>query len=618
MNLASLFGGNKKNKPQTKTEGTITTTASTNEYTLRDLLAPNYTEIDFRHIQINKRYYRIFAVVGYPRTVDNTWLSPLINFEGELAVSMFYYPIDSDMILEKLRRKIAELQASLATELQSGKVLDPKNKVALEDAQRLIDDIAAGNEKFFNSGMYIRIQADDRKELDLLTKNLTSTMAAIGLQIVPATLRQDLGFHTTLPKAQDKIYHIRNMDTSSIARTFPFVSSELTMDHGILYGINMHNNSLVIFDRFSMGNANEVVFATSGAGKSYYVKLQALRYLLTGAQIFIIDPESEFDKLAAAVNGNYVTFSQDEGAKINPFEFIRSTEVEDDEVKNVLRDKILSLHTFFKMMFEDELSNKAVAVLDKALILTYKEKGITNDPDTWNNRPPLLEDLYKILKGMVEPEAQDMASRLEKYVMGSAAGVFNMPTNIDIDSDLIVFSIRDLREDLRPMAMYIILDFIWTKVRETRRKRLLLIDEAWTMMQYEDSAKFIFGIAKRARKYYLGLTTISQDVDEFIHSKYGKAVITNASIKMLLKQSSAAIDLIEQVFNLSSGEKMFLLGAHRGEGIFFAEQNHVAVRVISNKAEHRLITSNPAELEKLKQTTGELSIEEGSEIFMPE
>ncbi len=596
----------KEVKPQTR-EKTLM-------YTLQDLIAPSYIEIDFRDIRINNTYYRTFLVVGYPRTVDNTWLSPLINFDAELSISMFYYPLDSDQIIEKLKRKIAELEASLANEYQAGKVLDPKNKVALEDARRLMDDIASGQEKFFNVGMYIRLSAKDKKMLEAETKNLVSTLAAIGLEVVPATLNQDYGWHTTLPKAQDYLYRVRNMDTSSIARTFPFVSSELTMDKGILYGINLHNNSLVIYDRFSAPNANEVVFATSGAGKSYYVKLQALRYLLTGAQIFIIDPESEYDKLAKAVDGNYITFSQDSGAKINPFEFIRSTDVEET---NVLRDKILSLHTFFKILFGGEISNKATAVLDRALILTYKEKGITNDPATWKNDPPLLEDLYKILKGMIEPEAHDMASRIEKYIIGSASGVFNLPTNVNINNDFTVFSIRDLRDELRPMAMFIILDFIWTKVREKRRRRLLIVDEAWTMMQYEDSAKFIFGIAKRARKYFLGLTTISQDVDEFLTSKYGKAVVTNASLKMLLKQNSAAIDLITHTFNLSSGERNFLLSAHRGEGIFFADQNHVAIRVISNKAEHRLITSDPKELEKMKKANmNDIDLEEGSDLFM--
>ncbi len=610
--MFSLF----KNKKSSSTSGKITTTEKKLTYTLKDLIAPNLLEIDFKDIKIDNRYYRIFIVVGYPRKVDNTWLSPLINFEHELAISMFYYPLDSDEIINKLKRKIAELEASLANEYQAGKVLDPKNKVALEDAQRLMEDIASGQEKFFNTGFYIRLSADTKKELDLRSKNLVSTLAAIGLEVVPATLRQDLALHTTLPKAQDKIFQVRNMDTSSLAKTFPFVSSELTMDKGILYGINLHNHSLVIYDRFEAPNANEVVFATSGAGKSYYVKLQALRYLITGTQIFIIDPEREYDKLAEAVDGSYITFSQDSEAKINPFEFIRSTDSTD---KNILRDKILSLHTFFRIMFGGEISNKASAVLDKALILTYKERGITTDPDTWKNDPPLLEDLYKILKGMVEPEAQDMASRLEKYVMGSGAGVFNMPTNIDINNNFIVFSIRDLRDELRPMAMYVILDFIWTKIREKRRRRLLLIDEAWTMMQYEDSAKFVFGIAKRARKYYLGLTAISQDVDEFLNSKYGKAVVTNASLKMLLKQSSAAIDLVAHTFNLSSGEKNFLLSAHRGEGIFFAEQNHVAMQVISNNAEHRLITSDPKELEKMKSSDiSKLDIEEASDVFNPE
>jgi len=608
----------KKKKRPSKEEGAITvqTESAESSFTIVDMLAPQYVEVDFNHIRINDHFYRIYMVIGYPHSVLPTWLSPLINFDSSITISIFYYPVDSDQILDKLRRKIAELEASLSTEYQAGKVLDPKTKVALSDARTLLDNVAAGSEKFFNTSMYIRIQAETVKELDLIGKNLSSMLAAIGLTVAPTTLRMEEGFNSTLPLVSDKMYRIRNMDTTSLAMTFPFVTSELTMDTGILYGINLHNNSLVIFDRFSMHNPNEVVFATSGAGKSYYVKLEALRYLMTGVQIIIIDPEKEYDKLTEAVDGDYITFSQDESAKINPFEFLK----EDSSglgKRNVLRDKILSLHTFFKLLF-GEISTNHSAVLDRALILTYREKGISNDPATWKNRPPLLEDLYKILKGMIEPEARDMSNRLERYVMGSAAGVFNQPTNVDINNNFTTFSLQGLRDELRPIAMYMILDFIWTRIQEKRAKRLLIVDEAWTMMQYEDSAKFIYGIAKRCRKYWMGLTTISQDVDEFLNSKYGKAIVTNASIKALFKQSSAAIDLIQGTFNLSGGERVFLLNAGVGQGIFFADRNHVAMQVIASRGEHRLITSNPQELHKMVQNFQvytESEIEEAALVY---
>jgi conjugal transfer ATP-binding protein TraC len=592
-------------KPQ---QQDVATPETSNELNIVDLLAPQYMEFDWNTVRINDRYHRIMQIIGFPRVVRSTWLSPLINFESSLAISTFYYPVDSDEILDKLKKKIAELEASLSNEYEKGKILNPKDKVALQDAQSLMDNVASGKEKFFNIAMYIRLHALTPKELDNLTKNVLNTLHAIGLDAVPSSLRLD-SMNVTLPYGTDTILKVRNMDTTAIAMTFPFVTSDLTMNRGILYGLNMHNNSLVIFDRFEMPNLNEVVFATSGAGKSYLVKLEALRYLMTGAQILIIDPENEYEKLAKAVDGEYITFTQDEGSKINPFEFLKSSK---GGTRNVLRDKILSLHTFLKLML-GELTSVETALLDKAFILTYNEKGITNDPETWNNPAPLLEDLYKILKGMAETEAHGLASRLEKYVVGSAAGVFNKPTNIKIDNKFTVFSMRDLQEDLRPIAMFMILDFIWTRVREDLKKRLLIVDEAWTMMQYEDSARFLYGIAKRGRKYYLGLTTISQDVDEFLSSRYGKAVVTNSSIQVLLKQSTAAIQLITDTFHLSSGEKNFLLSANQGEGLFFAGRNHVAIKVISSRGEHRLITSNPKELNKMKEQTDAFNQEDISE-----
>lgn len=589
---------------------------ASDEFTIADLLAPQYYEVDFNHVQVNNRYYRILMVVNFPRVVRSTWLSPLINFESSLAISTFYYLVDSDEVIDKLKKKIAELEATLSTQYEKGVVLDPKSKVAYQDAQELIDNVASGKEKFFNMGMYIRLNSDNLEQLETMSKNVVSTLKAVGLEAVPLTLKMDEGFDSTLPYALDKIYRVRNMDTTSIAMTFPFVTSDLTMDKGILYGVNMHNNSMVVFDRFSMPNLNEVVFATSGAGKSYFVKLEALRYLLTGTQIIIIDPENEYEKLARAVDGEFITFSQDEGSKINPFEFLKESK---EGVRNVLRDKVLSLHTLIKLLL-GELTNVEVSILDKAFMLTYNEKGINNDPETWKNPAPLLEDLYKILKGMAEPEARALSARLEKYVFGSAAGVFNQSTNIDIKNKFTVFSIRDLQDDLRPIAMYMILDFIWTRVREDIRPRILIVDEAWTMMQYEDSAKFLYGIAKRGRKYYLGLTTISQDVDEFLTSRYGKAVVTNSSIQVLLKQSPAAIDIIEKTFNLSSGERSFVLSTKVGEGLFFAGKSHVGISIIASRAEHRLITSNPKELAKMKAENFEIrdeDISEGSLVFEP-
>lgn len=565
--------------------------------TIKDILAPSKIEVDFSHVKIAGKYYRSLFASGYPRFVGPNWLSPLINFEHSLTISTFYYPVDTKEVMQKLKRKISEMEATLYGDAEKGKIMDPSVKITLGDAQKLQEDIAAGTEKFFHFAMYITLTADDLKSLEKITKNVISTLAALNVNAVPATLQMEQAFLSCMPAGTDRLYITRNMDTTSLATTFPFVTSELTMDHGILFGVNMHNKSLVIFDRFEMENANSVVFAKAGAGKSYLVKLEALRSLMLGWDVIVVDPEKEFERMSHAVDGAYITFSQDEGSKINPFELSGLGDPEDDE----LRMKILSLHGFFKVIFGG-VTNIESSILDKALILTYREKGITTDPDTQrNSQPPLLEDLYKILQGLAEPEAHGLAKRLEKYIIGSAAGVFNEASNVKIENPFTVFSLRDLQEELRPMAMYMMLDYIWTKIRKDQKRRLLIVDEAWLMMSNEDSAKFLYSIAKRARKYYLGLTTVTQDVEDFLRSDYGRAIITNSSIQILLKQSTLAIDMIQNVFNLSDGEKQYLLACDIGEGLFFAGPNHVAIKVVASVGENYLITTDPKEVEKIKQ-----------------
>lgn len=624
--LGGLLGGFKlfgKKSPSSQTPPASQTTQTgitgqpeTPDMTFQDIIAPPSLEVDFNNIQIGTRYYLVLFASGYPRFVGPNWLSPLINFEHSLMISTFYYPVDSKDILQKLKRKISEMEASVYGDVEKGKVLDPSLKIALSDAQQLQESIAAGTEKFFHFSMYITINAESKKQLDRIAKNVISTLAAINVVAKPATLQMEQAFYSTLPTADDQLYITRNMDTTSLATTFPFVTSELTMDHGVMFGLNLHNRSLIIFDRFEMENANSVIFAKSGAGKSYLVKLEALRSLMLGTEVIIIDPEKEFERLCEAVNGAYITFSQDKGSKVNPFELSGLANSEEDE----LRMKILSLHGFFKVIFGG-LTNIESSILDRALILTYREKGITTDPDTQKNADfPLLEDLYKILQGMAELEGRELAKRLEKYIIGSAAGVFNEKSNVEITNPFTVFSLRDLQEELRPMAMYLMLDYIWTKIKKDQKKRLLLVDEAWLMMQNEDSAKFIYSIAKRARKYYLGLTTITQDVEDFLSSDYGKAIVTNSSIQILLKQSTAAIERIQKVFNLSDGEKNFLLSCGIGEGLFFAGANHVAIKVISSIGEHLLITSNPREVEMMKKagiSIDEKEITELSSVFDP-
>lgn len=618
-NLKEIFGVSKKTengKQEKEEEIQLTYNEEINaELSVQDIVAPIDLEVDFNHLQMGDYYFKTLFVSGYPRFVGPNWLSPIINFEHSLRISTFYYPVDSKTILEKLKKKIGEMEASLYAQMEERKVVDPSLKVALSDAQQLQDSIAEGTEKFFHFSMYITIYADDKELLEKYTRNVISTLAAINVTAKPATLQQEQGFISSQPLGIDNIYITRNMDTTSLATTFPFVTSELTMDHGIMYGINMHNRSLVIFDRFELENANTVVFAKSGAGKSYFVKLEAVRSLMLGTEIIIIDPEREYEDLAAAVNGSYISFSQDKGNKMNPFELSGVSEEGDDE----LRMKMLALQGFFRVLYGD-INSIEGSILDRALILTYREKGITFDPTSQTKQPPLLEDLYKVLKGMAETEAHGLARRLEKYIIGSGAGVFNEASNFEINNPFTVFSVRDLQEELKPLAMYLMLDFIWTKIRKDKKRRLLIVDEAWYMMQSKDSANFMYSIAKRARKYYLGLSTITQDVADFLNNDMGRAIISNSSLQMLMKQSPSSLDKLQEVFNLSDGEKNFLLTCDKGQGLFFAGANHVGIQVISSQAEHEIITSDPRDLEKLRERKGSTdtrSIEELAQIFDP-
>lgn len=562
----------------------------------KDIIAPGAIEVDFNHIRIDNKYYRTCFVAGYPRFVGLNWLSTLINFDASLKTSMYIYPTDGKEILDDLRRKIAEMEAEISTDIQRGRVVNPATQAKLEDALNLQADLVKGEERFFQFGLYMTIAANTKEELDSVTKNLESALGALMIISKKASLQMEEGFTTTLPICSDRLNITRNMDTTSLASTFPFVSSDLSDDKGIMYGINEHNGSLVIFDRFSMQNYNSVVFASAGAGKSYMIKLEAMRSLMLGTDIIVIDPENEYRSLAESVGGQYIAFGYGEASKINPFDL--SLVVEEGE--NALNDKILTLHKMFKIML-GAMDPMEESVLDKAVMEAYKAKGITPDPETQSKEAPLIEDLYKSLIGMEDERAKNLAARLEKYIKGSFAGIFNQKTTVNLKNSFVVFGIRNLEESLRPVAMHIILDYIWTIVKREMKKRILVVDEAWYLMQYDDSAAFLRGIVKRGRKYYLGVTTITQDVDDFLETPYGKEIVTNSAIQILLKQHSAAIDKIGETFYLSEGEKQLLLSADKGEGIFFAGQNHVAIQVIASQEEHKLITSNPEELLKLKQ-----------------
>lgn len=592
MSIFNPFGQPKPKQTQlTAKEQQWVQTLSAGTVSVKDIIAPPAIEVDFDFIKVGSTFYRTIFVVGYPRYVQANWLSPLINFEHTLEISMYTYPVEAKGVLDDLRRKITEMEATISTDIQHGRIMDPQVSAALEDAQVLQEELVKGAERFFQFALYVTIPADSKEELETISRQVESTLGSLLLVPKHATLQQEDAFKTTLPQGTDHIYITRNMDTTSLATTFPFISSSLTSNSGVMYGINEHNGSLVIFDRFSQENANSVIFAKSGAGKSYLVKLEALRSLMFGTEIIVIDPEEEYKNLCEAIGGEYISFSFSSPAKINPFDLSGVYE----EGENELGLKILSLHGLLKVIM-GELTPSEDAILDRALVATYKSKGITPDPSTQKNEPPLMEDLYKALLGMEDPGAKGLADRLERFVKGSLIGIFNQQSNIDIKNTFTVFSIKDLENELRPIAMFLILDFIWTRVKNDIRKRLLVVDEAWYMLQYPDSATFMYSIAKRARKYYLGLTTITQDVEDFLATDYGKAIVTNSSIQILLKQSPAAIDQVAEVFYLSEGEKHLLLAADIGEGIFFAGPNHVAIRVIASQDEHYLVTTNPEEL----------------------
>lgn len=563
---------------------------------LADLLAPSSVEVDFRYIRVGDKYYRTFFVVGYPRYVSANWLQPLIDFDHTLDIAMFIYPTSSADVLSDLRRKIAEMEATISSENEQGKVVDPKVTAALQDALSLQEELAKGVERFFQFSLYITVSAPDLTKLDEASKVLQTTLGSILLLAKTATLQMEEGFKTTLPIGQDRLFLTRNMDTTSLASTFPFTSATLTQDKGVMYGINEQNGSLIIFDRFSLENANEVVLGKSGAGKSFLIKLEIMRQFMFGTDVIVVDPEGEYGKLSATLGGEEVAFTPSSPVKINPFDLSGLYE----EGENELGLKILSLHALLRIVMGN-LDASQDAILDRALVETYKQRGITADPTTQKNEPPLMEDLYKTLLGTENQTAKELALRLEKFIKGSLSGIFNQQSNFSLSNPLTIFSVKALEDELRPIAMHIILDFVWTRVRKTLKKRLLILDEAWYMMKYEDSASFVYGIAKRARKYYLGLTTATQDVEDFLSTDYGKAVLSNSSIQMLLKQGTTEVDMISKTFYLSEGEKELLLTADVGEGLFFAGRNHVPIKVVAAPFENTIITSNPAEVMKNQQ-----------------
>ena len=570
--------------------------------TLRDLIAPSSIELHSDHFRLGSKYGRTMYVYGYPRQIYTGWLSSIINIDEVLDISMFIYPVDTQIVLNNLRKKVTQLEATMNINTEKGRVRDPGLEAALQDAEELRDQLQIGAEKFFRYGLYITLYADSLDELNFIQHKIETIF---GQQLVfskVASSQQEQGLNSSIPQLTDELQIRRNMNTGAISTSFPFTSADLTDNKGVLYGINMHNNGLVIFDRFSLENANMVVFAKSGAGKSFTVKLEALRSMMVGADIVIIDPENEYQKLCDAVGGSYIRLSLSSDTRINPFDLPRV--IDTDEADDALRANLVTLHGLLRQMLGGAgvgaggqvvagLSPAEEADIDQALIDTYARVGITSDPLTHNSTPPTISDLYDTLLHM-GGTGPSLAQRLRKFTSGTFAGIFSQQSNIDINNNMVVFNIRDLEDELRPTAMYIVLNHIWNITRTDQRKRMLIVDEAWQLMKYDDSANFLFSLAKRARKYQLGLTTITQDVEDFVGSKMGRAIVSNSSMQLLLKQSASAVDVLAQVFKLTDEEQKRLANFPVGQGLFFAGQNHVHIQIQASDTEYNLINTNPA------------------------
>jgi len=566
---------------------------------ITDLLAPAALSVSSNYIQVGPKYARTIFLATYPRYLNTSWFSPIINLDRAMDISIFVHPKDTVAVLKQLRDQLARLQAQAMEESSKGKVRNPVLETGMQDIETLRDRLQQGLDKFFELGVYITLYENSLKELDETESKIKSLLEFQLIFAKPASFRMLDGFNSTLPIDEDRLNVHTSLNTEPVSSLFPFISFDLTSNSGILYGINTHNNSLVLFDRFNLENANAVVFGKSGGGKSYTVKLEILRSLIFGTQVIILDPENEYKYLSDTVGGTTVKISINSDQHINPFDL--PVPKEDESPADVFKSHILDLTGLLKLML-GELTPEESAILDEALLQTYAIKDIVPESDFSNLTPPVLSDLQSILEGMTG--AESMAIRLKKYTEGTFAGFLNKPTNVPLDNQLVVFSIREMEEELRPIAMYLILNFVWVTIRRNLKKRILLVDEAWVLMKYEVGANFLSNIAKRCRKYFTGLTTISQDIPDFLASPQGKTILTNSSVQILMKQSPAAIDVIQQTFNLTDAEKFYLLEARVGFGLFFLGQNHVGIRVVASYAEDQIITSDPRqilEIEKAKE-----------------
>ncbi|MFA5211212.1 MAG: DUF87 domain-containing protein [Patescibacteria group bacterium] len=570
---------------------------------IKDLIAPSAFRVSSNYIQLGDTFLRTIFVVSYPRYIGVGWSVPVLNLNLTLDVSMFFYPVKSAIILKQLKKKTGALRAQLDADAEKGAPRDPLRETALQDIEQLRDSLTQGTEHFFQFAFYVTIYSKKLEELDTITEDIHNIFGSKLIHSKHVLYQSEQGFNSTLPLGIDELMIAFNMNSSPIAASFPFISSELTSDDGILYGINRHNNSLILFDRFSLQNANMTVFATSGAGKSYAVKLEILRSLMLGTDVIVIDPEMEYVHLCEAVGGTYINISLASESKVNPFDLPRPVG-QQISAEDIIRGAVITLKGLLRIMLGN-MTAQEDSILDRALLETYAKKDIGVDSDLSTIEPPIMQDLLDVLEGM--DGADNLVLKLKKYTEGTFSGLFNAPTNVNTGNQLVIFSVRDLEDELRPMSIYTLINYIWNIVRSEKKKRLLIIDEAWWLMMHEDSAKFIYALVKRCRKYYLGVTTITQDVNDFLRSPYGQAIVNNSALQLLLKQSPAAIETVKNTFMLTEGEKYLLLDSPIGQGIFFAGNKHAAIQIVASYTEDQLVTTNPQQLLEIEKAKKEFS-----------
>ena len=568
---------------------------------LKDIIAPSALKITPKEINLGEKVARTFFVISYPRFLTESWFAPIINLDKIFNISIFIHPIDTAKILKHFQKKVVEVQSQISEREDKGLVRNPMLDTAYQDLESLRDNLMQAQEKLFDVGVYITIFGDNSNELDKTESEIKSILESKLVYIKPALFQQESGYKSVLPIGDDQLSVHSKLNSSPLSSLFPFVSFDLTSDKGILYGINRHNSSLVLFDRFLLENYNSVTFAKAGSGKSYCTKLEILRTLMFDTEVIVIDPEKEYEYMAEATGGKYFNISLNSEHHINPFDLPMPRE--DESSADILRSNIINLVGLFRIMLGG-LSQEEDAIIDRAITETYALKDITSESNFKDVEPPLLSDFELVLAGM--EGAESLVERLTKYTKGTWSGFINRPSNVDINKKFVVFSLRDMEDELKPVAMYIVTHYIWNAIRKNLKKRLLVIDEAWWMMKSEDTASFLLGLAKRGRKYYLGLATITQDVDDFLKSPYGLPIITNSSIQILLKQSPSSMDIVQKTFNLTEEEKYLLLESDVGEGIFFVGLKHVALKVVASYTEDQIITTNPAQVLSIKRAKQEL------------